>query len=51
MKRLQQIATICLCLYLLYVLKSALGIDLHPRYHAGDLVRIPAKFIRQKLLG
>ena len=36
-------------LYLLYVIKSALGINISQRYHAIDLVKIPAKYLLYKL--
>ncbi|MGI0486996.1 hypothetical protein ACN4EK_16265 [Pantanalinema rosaneae CENA516] len=43
MKRLKQITAIALCLFMLYEMKSALGINISERYHAIDIVRIPTK--------
>jgi hypothetical protein len=51
MQRFQQVLTVCLCLYLLYVVKSALGIDISPQYHAIDLVRIPVRYVVHKFTG
>lgn len=45
MKFWKRMLLVCLCLFLLYEVKSALGINLSERYHAIDLVRIPAKFV------
>ncbi|MCY7390008.1 MAG: hypothetical protein LH647_00460 [Leptolyngbyaceae cyanobacterium CAN_BIN12] len=43
MNRFQQVCAIALSLYVLYMLKAAAGINISARYHAIDLVRIPAK--------
>ncbi|HEY9616497.1 MAG TPA: hypothetical protein V6C64_06640 [Microcoleaceae cyanobacterium] len=43
MKRLQQITAIALCLFALYEMKSAMGINISSRYHAIDIVKIPTK--------
>jgi len=42
MNRSQQACAIALSLYLLYVLKAAAGINISTRYHAIDLIKIPA---------
>lgn len=49
MKRFSQVLGVCLGLYLLYTVKSALGIDISHRYHAIDLVRIPTRFAVHKV--
>jgi hypothetical protein len=41
MKRLQQIALILFSLYLLYLIKSAVGINLSDRYSAWGFVKLP----------
>lgn len=45
MKRFQQIFALSLCLYFLYAVKSGLGINVSQRYHAIDVVKIPARFL------
>ncbi|MEX0271370.1 hypothetical protein AB3R30_19700 [Leptolyngbyaceae cyanobacterium UHCC 1019] len=42
MNRFQQACAIALSIYVLYLLKAAAGIDISPRYHAIDLIKIPA---------
>lgn len=49
MQRFKQIFAVCLCVYLLYEVKSAAGINFSQRYHAIDLVKVPAKFAVHKL--
>ena len=51
MKRLQQVLVVCFCIYFLYEVKSALGIDISPQYHAIDLIRIPVKYVVHKFTG
>ncbi|MBL1175360.1 hypothetical protein [Pantanalinema sp. GBBB05] len=43
MKRLKQVTAITLCVFLLYQMKSAAGINISSRYHAIDIVKIPTK--------
>lgn len=43
MKRLKQVTAIVLCLFLLYEMKSAAGINISSRYHAIDIVKVPTK--------
>ncbi|MBM0741289.1 hypothetical protein JOY44_06595 [Phormidium sp. CLA17] len=42
MNRFQQACAIALSLYVLYLLKSAAGIDISTQHHAIDLIKIPA---------
>jgi len=51
MKRFQQFFAISLCLYFLYVVKSGLGINVSQRYHASDVVKIPARFLIHTVKG
>mgnify|MGYP005849213271 CR=1 FL=1 len=45
----RRIALVMGSLYLIYVAKSAIGIDLSKRYHAIDLIRVPVKVLMQEL--
>lgn len=49
MKRFEQVVLVLVCLYLLYGIKSALGINISQRYHAIDLVKIPLKVVVKQL--
>lgn len=51
MKRFQQVFAISLCFYFLYAAKSGLGIDVSQRYHASDVVKIPARFLIHTVKG
>ncbi|NJL22637.1 MAG: hypothetical protein HC895_20380 [Leptolyngbyaceae cyanobacterium SM1_3_5] len=47
MKKLQWAIVIMLSVYLLYLVKSAVGINISRRYHAIDLVKLPLRVIHQ----
>jgi hypothetical protein len=49
MQRFKQVVIVCLCFYLLYEVKSAMEIDISKKYHAIDLVKIPAKYVVQNI--
>ncbi|PZV05094.1 MAG: hypothetical protein DCF22_24915 [Leptolyngbya sp.] len=49
MNLFRQACAIALSLYVLYMLKAAIGIDISPRYHAIDLIKIPAKSLIHRL--
>nr|ADN14618.1 hypothetical protein Cyan7822_2650 [Gloeothece verrucosa PCC 7822] len=37
-------------LYLLYLIKSALGINISEKYHAADIFKLPIKIVTQKIV-
>ncbi|HEY9623343.1 MAG TPA: hypothetical protein V6C78_23505 [Crinalium sp.] len=49
MKHLRRFVLLILGLYLLYLVKSALGINLSERYHAADILKMPLRvLVRQQ---
>ncbi|ACK73426.1 hypothetical protein PCC7424_5075 [Gloeothece citriformis PCC 7424] len=40
---------ILFCFYLLYLIKTALGINISDKYHAADALKLPVKVVKKHL--
>jgi hypothetical protein len=49
MKRLRQVLFILFALYILYLVKTALGINISHRYHAADFFKYPLRAIQHAM--
>jgi hypothetical protein len=49
MKHIRRVGLLLLGLYLLYLVKTALGINISERYHAADIFKLPLKVLTRHL--